>query len=143
MIVVVDASVAIKWFIPEDHTSEAELLLTDDFQLHAPELLLPEFANILWKKSRARDITDAQADTALSYFSRNRTIELHRHDDLVKTALDGAVETGHAVYDWIYLSLALSLSCQFLTADRRLFLAMRKTRFKDHLTWIENIPSLL
>lgn len=142
MILVVDASVAIQWYLPEEHASEAEILLSDDFQLHAPELLLPEIANVLWKKCQAADISDIEAETALNFF-RNRNIVLHEHKDLLRTALSGAIETRQPVYDWIYLALALSLSCTFVTADRRFFLAMRKTRFKGQVTWIENAGGLI
>lgn len=41
----VDASVVVKWFIPELLASEARALLALRFDLHAPDLLLAEFAN--------------------------------------------------------------------------------------------------
>jgi predicted nucleic acid-binding protein len=52
MIVVVDASVAAKWFIDEDNTDEALILLDRPFDLHAPDLLYLEFDNILCKLIR-------------------------------------------------------------------------------------------
>ena len=139
MNVIVDASVAIKWCVPEEYVSEAEQLLDKRFKLHAPELLLPEFTNILWKKCRYQDMEIGEAGQALEYL-RRIDMTLYPHDDLLNTALQGANETEQAVYDWIYLSLALSLSCPLITADRKFFLAIRKTRFKKDVIWIENIP---
>jgi predicted nucleic acid-binding protein len=52
MIIVVDASVAAKWFIAEDNTDDALLLLDMPFDLHAPDLLYLEFDNILCKLIR-------------------------------------------------------------------------------------------
>ena len=52
-------------------------------------------------------------------------------------------ETGQAVYDWTYLALAISLECPLVTADRKFFIGLRKTRFKDRAVWVENIPNLL
>ena len=46
---VVDASVVIKWVVEEDGTPEA-LDLRQKGRLIAPELLVAECANILWKK---------------------------------------------------------------------------------------------
>ena len=80
-----------------------------------------------------------EAGQALEYL-RRIDMTLYPHDDLLNTALQGANETEQAVYDWIYLSLALSLSCPLITADRKFFLAIRKTRFKKDVIWIENIP---
>jgi predicted nucleic acid-binding protein len=45
---IIDASVAIKWIIPEEGTDEA-LALRQKYEPAAPELIIPEIANILWK----------------------------------------------------------------------------------------------
>lgn len=50
MIYVVDVSVSVKWYVPELFEKEADKILNDDNDLHAPELILPEFSNIIWKK---------------------------------------------------------------------------------------------
>ena len=142
MIVVVDSSVVVKWYVNEDHTLEAERLIDSSLELHAPELLLAEFGNIIWKKLRNQDIDEQLANFAIESIAK-LTIVLHSHPKLIRSAYTMAVETGTSVYDWIYLSLALSLSCKFVTADRKFFLAMRKTKFKSDVVWIENIPQLI
>lgn len=141
MIVVVDASVVIKWYVSEIHTAEAEQLLDGRFELHAPELLLPEFGNILWKKCRQNDLDEKEAALALKLYLEQNVV-LHPQNNLLKTALLGAFETGQAVYDWTYLSLALSLRCPLVTADRRFYIGLRNMRFSQHLVWVENIPTL-
>lgn len=142
MNLVVDASVAIKWYVKEVNTEDAEFLLRDEFVLHAPELLLTEFANILWKKCRNDDVDADSAESMLESFLA-RPITLHSHRSLVRAAYLGAKGYGHAVYDWTYLSLAVKLDYPFVTADRKFFLAVRRTQFKNNIVWIENIPSLL
>ena len=47
---VVDSSVVIKWFVPEVHSDDALRYLDPDLERDAPELLLAEASNILWKK---------------------------------------------------------------------------------------------
>lgn len=54
---VVDASVAVKWYVPEENSDAAEMLLGGSHELHAPDLILPEFGNIIWKKIGRREIT--------------------------------------------------------------------------------------
>ncbi|MGH8512394.1 MAG: type II toxin-antitoxin system VapC family toxin, partial [Gammaproteobacteria bacterium] len=53
---VVDASVAIKWFLPEVHSESANRLLRVDYQLLSPDLIWAEFGNVLWKKWRREEI---------------------------------------------------------------------------------------
>lgn len=142
MIVVVDASVAIKWYVDEVHTAEAEQLIDKRFELHAPELMLPEFGNILWKKCRNHDLDQSVARSAIASL-RSQQITLHSNAALLGPAFHGAQETGQSVYDWTYLSLAISLDCKFVTADRKFYIGLRKTRFKGHAVWVENIPSLV
>ena len=48
----VDASVVTKWFVPEPLFEEARLVLVHHVDLHAPDMLLAEFANNIWKKRR-------------------------------------------------------------------------------------------
>ena len=49
MTLVVDASVAVKWFLPEADTPSAERLLAFAGPLHAPDLLRIEVASAVWK----------------------------------------------------------------------------------------------
>jgi len=142
MIFVIDASVAVKWYLDETHTAEALALLDDDIELHGPELLLPEFGNILWKKCRRNEITTSNAGTILSAF-RKKTIRLHSHETLLQAALFGANSTGQTVYDWTYLALAISLSVRFVTADERFFRALEHTTLRRHLVWVGDIEQMV
>ena len=54
---VVDASVAIKWFVLEEHTVESRLLLDENFELFTPHLLFAEYGNIVWKKFTRGELT--------------------------------------------------------------------------------------
>jgi len=49
---VVDAGVVVKWYIPESGSDRAAALLETDRRLIAPDLLLAEVANVLWKSRR-------------------------------------------------------------------------------------------
>lgn len=139
MNVVVDAGVLVKLFVNEAHTKQAELLLEDRFRLEGPELLLAEFGNVLWKKCRFEDLDESTAKAAIASLP-SYEIRIHSNEDLLEPAFVGALQTGQSAYDWIYLTLAISLKCKLVTADRKFFLGMRNTRYKEYLIWIENLP---
>jgi len=58
---VVDANVAIKWFVEEVHADQARRLQDDEYELLAPGLLWPESGNILWKKVQRGELTAEEA----------------------------------------------------------------------------------
>lgn len=141
MNVVVDASVLVKWYVTEEDSAQAEHLIDRRFELHAPELFLPEFGNILWKKCRNDDLDEETAKSAIKSV-RSRDIVFHSNDGLLSAAFLGARETGQSVYDWMYLALSISLDCKFITADRKFFLGIRNTRFKNRFVWVAQISDL-
>jgi predicted nucleic acid-binding protein len=54
---VVDASVVVKWFVPEVHSDAARRLLVLPHEYIAPDLLFAETANTIWKKIRRQELT--------------------------------------------------------------------------------------
>ena len=60
MTLVVDASVAVKWFVEEDGRNQA-LQILDLGEREAPDLVVAEVANVIWKKALRGEVTDAQA----------------------------------------------------------------------------------
>lgn len=143
MNLVVDACVVVKWFAQEIFSDEAALLTDENkFELHAPELILPEFGNIIWKKFRQGEITEHML-YRIAQTGFDRQIVFHSHEPLFELALVRASETGQTVYDWTYLSLAQSLFMPFVTADERFYNAVKTTRFKDDLLWIGDITKFI
>ena len=61
MTLVVDASVATKWFVAKPDSPDARALLISGEALIAPDLVVAEACNVAWKKRRAGQITPAQA----------------------------------------------------------------------------------
>jgi predicted nucleic acid-binding protein len=119
---VVDASVAIKWVVAEPGTKEA--LLLRRHRLVAPDLLVPECANILWKKVRRGELSKAEAILAARLLQRAE-VELEPMRGLLEPATKLAIALDHPAYDCLYLALAEALSCALVTADEQLY---RKTQ---------------
>lgn len=138
-IFVVDASVGLKWFVPEIHQAHAQRLQDPGLTLHVPTLFDVEIGNILWKKVRRGELTRAEADAILA---QALLLPLTRHPEapLLTSAFDLADRTGRTVYDSLYLALALQVGGQFVTADQRLYNALAATELAAHLCWIEHVP---
>ena len=132
---VIDASVAIKWYVPEIYEQEATRFLKSLSSLHVPELIYPEVSNIIWKKIRRGEITLLEGEEIVGTIARKRWT-IHSHRNLIKSAFAGAEATGQTVYDWTYPALAIRLSCEFVTADERFYKALEKTAFKTNLKWV-------
>jgi predicted nucleic acid-binding protein len=133
---VVDASVAIKWAIDEDHHTVARALMAGDNELLAPDFALFEIANILWKKLRRKEIGRDQAMAAGPGISRVFT-RLIPAATLVDQALRLAIELGHPVYDCLYLAAAHSESIKLLTADRRFASAVAGSQYSSLVVLLE------
>ena len=65
---VIDASVAVKWVIEEEGTTQA--LALRGLALTAPDLLIAECANILWKKVRHSELSEREAAFAAGLLAR-------------------------------------------------------------------------
>lgn len=115
---VIDASVAIKWLVPEDDHEKA-LTARRDHDFIAPQLIYAECANIVWKKVRKGELT-AQEARESALFIDTYDIKTVAVRDLVPIALDLSLHLDHAAYDCFYLALALLEDCPFLTADVKL-----------------------
>jgi predicted nucleic acid-binding protein len=125
---VVDASVAIKWFIPEKGSIEAIKLFTGRHRLFAPDIIRPEIGNILWKLHTRRLLTSDEAFQIIGDFL-SMPIEICSSDSLMTSAFEIAVATGRTVYDSLYLAAAVERNAFMMTADQRLANALENTDF--------------
>ncbi len=115
---VVDASVAVKWFVDEVRSAAARTVLASGQAIIAPDLIIPETCNTAWKKVRRGDISREQGEAMV------RALPLS-FDRLVATAtlsaraLELAQRFDHPAYDCFYVALAESESAVLVTDDER------------------------
>ncbi len=114
----VDASIAVKWFVAEPLCDEARTVLTRRIQRFAPDLLLAECANTIWKKARRGEITDAQPYRE-ELANLPDILTLFPDRDLIERATRMAFEIDHPIYDCLYLACAETALSDLLTADKR------------------------
>jgi predicted nucleic acid-binding protein len=118
--IVVDASVAVKWLYPERHEAAAQLLLESEQRLLAPALIKVEVAAALVKKARLGHLSKDEAAVILAAWfsgaSRRPLVTTPDELDLPEAA-KLALELGHPIYDCLYLALAIRHGIALVTAD--------------------------
>ncbi|MBV8443947.1 MAG: type II toxin-antitoxin system VapC family toxin [Hyphomicrobiales bacterium] len=127
MTLVVGASVAVKWLVDElDHEAAQRLLDTDE-RLVAPDFLIVEAGNVLWRKVRRGELVAEQAITGVrelpTYFEL-----LGRSAPFVPRAVAIAAQINHPVYDRLYLACAEQFEAPLVTADAQ-FASIARTSF--------------
>jgi len=138
MKLVVDASVAVKWLIPEEHSEIAASLLQADYELWAPDLIWSEIGNILWKRHRQRELTREEGTLTLELLARI-DLRIHGANLLAGQAWEFASLLDRTFYDSVYLALATLQRCPLVTADRRLYNALASTPLKSLLVWVGDL----
>jgi predicted nucleic acid-binding protein len=136
-VVVVDASIAIKWIFEEPDTNTAEMLLnewsSEGKVMLAPALLVYEITNALYRKIRKGEITLESAKESLEdLFLLGFEFTFPQKPDLSLQAMEAAHRFNlPATYDSHYLALAELEGCELWTADIRLW-----NSTKGKLNWI-------
>lgn len=122
--VVVDATVMAAIYVEEPLSAPArrELLRCREAgdDLHAPDLLLIECANALWKRVGRGELDPSSAMKAITDLSTVEDLERYPLDEqLVPPALSLAMAHRLTAYDAVYVALAVRLGGTVLTGDRR------------------------
>jgi predicted nucleic acid-binding protein len=136
---VIDASIAVKWFIPEAHSINALRLLDAGCELLAPDLIFAEFGNVLWKKWMRKELEPEVISPILADLTRMR-LRIAPTAALADKVADIAITYRRSFYDSIYLALAVSAQGRMVTADEKLCNALRDTPLAERLLWIEDVP---
>lgn len=120
---VIDASVAVKWVVDEDGTAAA--LALRRYSLAAPDLLIAECANILWKKVRRGELSGGEAGLAARLLAR-ADVDLIPMRRFLDAAIQIAIALDHPAYDCVYIAIADAEGLPFVTADERLIRKVRQ-----------------
>ena len=141
MILVVDASVAVMWFIKEAGHDKALALAEHGNILIAPDLIFPEVGNVLRRKVRQGLISETQASMAVQ-----RLPDAFRRivpcSDLIDNAFSMASQLDHSVYDCMYLAAAMTEDDRVLvTADMKFAAKAAAAGFGKKIAVLEAIPA--
>jgi len=138
--VVVDASVVAAAFFQEDHHLSARRILASDNVLHAPDLLVAEVGNVIWKRHGRGEISATEASELLDDVLR-LPITYTPATALATPAMAIALRAGRTVYDSLYVALAISQNTVMYTADQRLVNTLAQSPLAAHVVSIAKLPT--
>ena len=129
---IVDASVVLRAFFPDEEQDRAQALIRDHvighLQLEAPDLLLYEVTNAVLQASRRGRIDGEQAEDILSSIEG---LGIALKPVGWKQMLPLALSFDRSAYDAAYLALAEAEDQPLITGDARMYNAVR-----ERLPWV-------
>jgi predicted nucleic acid-binding protein len=120
-VIVVDANVAAKWFLPEKGSAEADQLLSESRKILAPELIRTEVGGAITRKARNGKISGDYALSLCEMWIRqlkNDLVTLIPDEDIFESAALLSVQIKHPIQDCLYLAVARHLDLPLITADK-------------------------
>ena len=116
---VLDASAAVRLILADPAAADLAERVGGAALVLAPELMLTELANTLWKLRRADRLNDLDPQELLAE-ARDLVDRLEPDRHLQAEALALACHLNHPVYDCLYLALARREAASLISSDRRL-----------------------
>jgi predicted nucleic acid-binding protein len=123
-VIVVDASLGVKWFLDETNSQQAtELLIANRTQISVPDLFGIEVASALVRECNMRKEEASHFSWALARFDAllgsRALVTVRTEASALARAASVALDLGHPLKDCVYLALAMDLDCPLVTCDRR------------------------
>ena len=118
---VIDASVAAKWVLPDEPLSEAAAALQQrhlhrEIQAIVPDLFWPEMTNFFWSSVKRGRMSAEKAGADLADLQQLEMTTIPSAP-FCDQALQWSLRYGHRAYDMIYVALAAQLGTEVITAD--------------------------
>ena len=127
MTLVIDANVGLKWFIEEPRSSAARKILNKGASFIAPDIVIPDICNVVWKKVKNQEVTSVQGQAIVTNVSMIFD-HIVPSSELAQRAFGLAVQFNHPVYDCLYLALAERESITLVTDDAKLVSVAKKAK---------------
>ena len=129
--IVVDASVAIKWFVDEPDRDAARKVIESGDILVAPDIVVLETLSVLRRKQRLKLISQQQITRAVGEI-RACFADLISASNIADEALKLSMELDHSIYDCSYLACAMLFDIKLITADVKFLRKVAQTRYAHH-----------
>lgn len=122
--IVVDASLATKWFLNElDSEQSRNFLNRMRGQLCGPDVLALEVSRALVAAANGRRVDARDVRSAIDLWLRKVSVEALTlypvARDMIQRSADIALQLGHPLTDCVYLTLAIDLDCDLATCDAK------------------------
>ncbi len=143
---VLDSSVAVKWYLPEELREEAlrlsDKMSADDVELLAPSTIGPEVFNALFQQHRRGNLSSGEVREFFVSFDE-APISLFEIDSLVSRACVISLEVGVIVYDALFLALAEEANTAMITADDKLLRTLKGTPYAHLAHGLASLDALI
>lgn len=127
---VVDTSVVIKWYVEEEDSDKAEVILDDykegKLQLVEPDILVYEFVNVMRYN---RSFSSGERMECIRNLYDLEIYLISPYQSLIEKANKTAENTNISIYDSVFISVAQELGCEFITADEELYNKVKSLEF--------------
>ena len=134
--IAIDASVLVKLYFEEDQSALAKRTVARTEQLFAPDLILAEVANVVWKRCTRREI---DADSAMLIIQQilRFPVKLIPSTAILADAAAIALARRCTIYDLLYFAVAIRHSTTLVTADRRFARSVHATEWSAFLRCVD------
>lgn len=143
---VVDASVAVKWYLTEELENEAQEILDagqrGEALLLAPEFVEPELWNVPWQRHRRGELSPEEVR---GYWSNFREIPVFLTDvrQLMPLAAEVTLQSECIIYDALFVALAEAEGAVVVTADEKLLRTLEGTPYAERGAHVRDVGDLL
>jgi predicted nucleic acid-binding protein len=135
-ILVPDACVGVKWYVPERDSEAAARLFDLRFELHAPAYFFTQAASVLQRKVAVDQTLSEQEGLEAFRLLRTVPLSIHATERLLEAAFQDGVRYRRPVYDCLYLVVAMAVGGQVVTADRRLYNGLHGGPLDHLVLWV-------
>lgn len=143
---VVDTSVAAKWYLTEESRTEALKVLDagqrGEVLLLAPESIEPELWNVLWQRHRRRELS---RDEVRGYWRNFQEVPIFLISvrQIMPLAVEVALRSGCIIYDALFVALAEAEDTVVVTADEQLLRPLKGTPLAERASHLRDVGDLL
>ncbi len=135
---VIDASIALKWFFPEENSAIARSFLSERNQFVVPDLFWIETSNIISKKVRKSELSIKEAERIIQILENMNFVTIS-FDQIKAEAFFISTRFSITLYDACYLAVAVNYEGNLFTADIRMSNEIKKTAYKEFVTSINDL----
>lgn len=137
MSLVVDASVAIKWLLPEAYSEECLALLGRNEPILVPDFLMTQVGNGLAKRVKTGDLKPGWTEHAMSALLRLPLLRVPV-SELAVDAMGLASHGKRPFSDAVYLALAVREGVPLITADWRWYAMVSNGPLKEYVKFVRD-----
>ena len=135
---VVEPAIAVKWFVPEEHSSPAARLLDGGNELMSPDTLLFDAGKLITAKVRLGELSPDEG-VQLIQAVQSVPVRFQPSQPLLEPALRIAAAFDLPLGDSLGLTVAIHGDCRLVTASKTLYDRVQGTPFAVHVKWVGDI----